>query len=158
MGPPLPSVRRIFHQIYINLYPFNSLLLISSAHHSIQTHPSLDFTVVINPASGPGASALPDANYTREITRLNTFSNVRTIGYVAVDYGKRALDAAYADIAVYAQWRTKNPGLAMQGIFLDESPQLADDHNTTFLADVKTRIKATTGLASGSIGKIPFVG
>jgi hypothetical protein len=46
----------------------------------------------------------------------------------------------------------------MQGIFLDESPQLADDHNTTFLADVKTRIKATTGLASGSIGKIPFVG
>jgi len=45
----------------------------------------------------------------------------------------------------------------MQGIFLDESPQLADDHNTTFLADVKTRIKNTSGLSSGSIGKIPFV-
>jgi hypothetical protein len=83
---------------------------------------------------------------------------VRTIGYVPLDYGKRALDTAYADIAHYAQWKTKNPNLAMQGIFLDESPQLADDHNTTFLADVKTRIKATTGLSSSAIGKIPFVG
>jgi hypothetical protein len=113
---------------------------------------------VINPASGPGATPLPDTNYTREISRLNTFSNVRTIGYVALDYGKRAADGAYTDIAKYAQWRASNPNLAMQGIFLDESPQLADDHNTTLLADVKTRIKNTSGLSSGSIGKIPFVG
>lgn len=118
----------------------------------------MDFTVVINPASGPGAAPLPDTNYTREISRLNTFSNVRTIGYVALDYGKRAVDAAYADITKYAEWRTTNPNLAMQGIFLDESPQLADDHNTTMLAEVKTRIKNTRGLSSGSIGKIPFVG
>ncbi|TLD38507.1 cell surface spherulin 4-like protein [Venturia nashicola] len=124
---------------------------------SIQTHPSVDFTVVINPASGPGPDPLPDPNWTKEIERLNTFSNVRTIGYVALDYGKRAVDGAYADIAKYAQWRATNPSLAMQGIFLDESPQLADEYNTTLLAEVKTKIKNTYGLASGSIGKVPFV-
>ncbi|KAF2401639.1 cell surface spherulin 4-like protein [Trichodelitschia bisporula] len=118
----------------------------------IQSHPSLDFTIVINPASGPGAAPLPDANYTREIPRLNSYSNVRTVGYVAIDYGRRSIDAAYSDIAQYATWSQKNPKLAMQGIFLDESPQLADDHNTTFLADVKSRIRSTNGLASGSIG------
>ncbi|KAE9968954.1 hypothetical protein EG328_007165 [Venturia inaequalis] len=78
-------------------------------------------------------------------------------GYVALDYGKRAVDGAYADVVKYAQWRTKNPDLAMQGIFLDESPQLADDHNTTLLAEVKARIKNTNGLSSGSISKVPFV-
>ncbi|TID26577.1 cell surface spherulin 4-like protein [Venturia nashicola] len=126
-------------------------------YQAIQTHPSVDFTVVINPASGPGPDPLPDPNWTKEIERLNTFSNVRTIGYVALDYGKRAVDGAYADIAKYAQWRATNPSLAMQGIFLDESPQLADEYNTTLLAEVKTKIKNTYGLASGSIGKVPFV-
>lgn len=108
---------------------------------------------MVNPANGPGSGAVPDANYTREITRLNTFSNIRTIGYVAVDYGRKPIQNAFADIAKYASWTSQNERLSMQGIFLDESPQLADTHNTTYLQQVRNNVKSTRQLSGGLLSK-----
>jgi hypothetical protein len=118
----------------------------------------VDFIIVVNPANGPGSGALPDANYTREITRLNTYSNVRTIGYVAVDYGRRPIANAFADIAKYAGWPGENQRLSMQGIFLDESPQLADSHNISYLQQVRNNVKSTRQLSGGLLGKFFWVG
>jgi hypothetical protein len=113
----------------------------------------VDFIIVINPASGPGTSPLPDPNYTREIVRLNGFANVRTIGYVAVDYGRKDYKQTVAEITQYASWSSQNPRMAMQGIFLDESPQIADSHNTTFLDQVRANVKSQRALSGGLLGK-----
>jgi len=49
--------------------------------------------------------------------------------------------------------------LAMQGVFLDESPQIADDHNSTYLERVRNYIKEQRALADGLLvmnpGMIP---
>jgi Spherulation-specific family 4 len=100
---------------------------------------------------------MPDPNYTREITRLNEFPNVRTIGYVAVNYGRKSLDGAYSEVDKYSGWAEANPSLAMQGIFLDESPQIADEHNNTYLEQMRHYIKAQRSLADGLLGKFYFI-
>jgi hypothetical protein len=112
----------------------------------------VDFIIVVNPASGPGSGPLPDREFTREITRLNQYPNVRTIGYVAVDYGKKPPEKALADMDKYASWPTLNPNLAMQGIFLDESPQLADAANTTYMERVRAKVKSLKELSAGLLG------
>jgi hypothetical protein len=88
---------------------------------------------------------------------LNTFANVRTIGYVAVQYGRKSIEAAFEEITHYAAWSGQNRGLAMQGIFLDESPQIADDHNSTFLDQVRGHLKTQKALSGGLLGKLFFV-
>lgn len=119
----------------------------------IKSHPSVDFIVVINPASGPGAFPLPDSIYTQEITKLNTYANVRTIGYVPMGYGRTPIEKTYADIAKYVGWGDRNPNIAMQGIFLDESPQVSDGYNTTYVDNVRKYVKSQKGLSGGLLGK-----
>jgi hypothetical protein len=113
----------------------------------------VDFIIVINPASGPGATPIPDVNYAREIAKLNEYPNVRTIGYVAVNYGRKALDSAFSEVDKYAVWGETTPQLAMQGIFLDESPQIADEHNSTYLERMRHYIKEQKSLADGLLGE-----
>jgi hypothetical protein len=108
---------------------------------------------VINPANGPGSTSLPDSGYSREIMRLNTYANVRTIGYVPISYGRRPIESTSADIVKYMGWGSQDPRLAMQGIFLDESPQIADDHNTTYVEEIRRYIKAQRSLSGGLLGK-----
>jgi hypothetical protein len=92
----------------------------------IVKHPDVNFIVVVNPNTGPGDSPLPDGNYTREIPRLNSYPNVRTIGYVSTSGANRNLSSTVQDISTYSSW-SKNitiPGLGVQGIFLDETPSV----------------------------------
>jgi hypothetical protein len=96
---------------------------------------------------------LPDDVYANEITRLNGYSNVRTIGYVPINYGRRSIQKTHADIDKYSSWGKQNVNLAMQGIFLDESPQVADKHNTTYVKDVRKYLKAQRALSNGLLGK-----
>ena len=121
---------------------------------SIESHPGLNFTVVVNPASGPGAGAGPDANYTREIPRLNAHANVRTVGYVSTDYTKRDIGAILNDITVYSGWSENATvkGLGMQGIFLDETPSQYDTASAEFFETIAASIRSATGL-----GKDPLV-
>jgi hypothetical protein len=159
MGPPLRRVRNsiflyIPHAIYFSWW---RSLTDSGSCYRIQSHPSVDFIIVINPASGPGVTPLPDENYTREITRLNSFPNVRTIGYVAVQYGRKVIQTAFEEVTQYAAWSEQNKDLAMQGIFLDESPQIADEHNSTFLDQLQQHIKNQKELSGGLLGKLFFV-
>jgi len=135
----------------IPLYIYPALGAWDPLYTAIQTHPSVDFIIVINPSSGPGQDTKPDVNYCREIARLNSYPNVRTVGYVPVDYGRKALESAFADIAKYVGWGVADSQLAMQGIFVDESPQIADSHNTTYLEQIRQNIKNQKGLSGGLI-------
>jgi hypothetical protein len=93
-------------------------LIASAASGSAEIH------VILNPASGPGASPI-DPNYVNvggvgPVVDL-VAAGGRVYGYVATTFGTRALAAVEADIDVYydaAYWR--GAGVLVSGIFLDE--------------------------------------
>jgi len=147
VGPFAHCVR---HQYFLNLAPDNFKLTVNR----ITNHPRLNFTVVINPASGPGVEQGPDSNYTREITKLNKHANVRTVGYVSTSYTNRNISLALRDIETYSAWSENSTiaGLGMQGIFLDETPSQYQAASAIFLDTLADSINSDTGF-----GKDPFV-
>ncbi|KAF2667968.1 hypothetical protein BT63DRAFT_375237 [Microthyrium microscopicum] len=90
----------------------------------ISAHPNVQFTIIVNPHDGPGAGLMPDEYYSVEIPKLNAFPNVRTVGYVRVNYCTRDVTEVCNDVAKYAGWSKDfaNTGLGVEGIFFDETP------------------------------------
>lgn len=84
----------------------------------------------------------------REIPRLNACGNVRTVGYVATTYCKRSIEDVFRDIDRYADWsRDKRfPGLGVNGIFFDETPNLYDEDVKLYLDGVTGKGKSTEGI------------
>ena len=113
---------------------------------------------MVNPHSGPGATPLPDANYTREIPALNAFPNVRTVGYVSTAYSKRDLTAVLSDVATYSNWivNSSMPGLGVQGIFFDETPNQYDSASASFLAAANQAVKTAAGLSPLNLVSFTF--
>jgi Spherulation-specific family 4 len=66
---------------------------------------------IINPNSGPGGK--PNSDYAQGLKLLQQ-GGVKTIGYVATNYGKRPIEQVKADVDLY------NAHFNVQGIFLDE--------------------------------------
>jgi Spherulation-specific family 4 len=73
---------------------------------------------IINPNNGPDRSP-PNADYQQGIKDLQQ-ANVKTIGYVRSNYGKRSLKAVKADIDLYFKH------FNVAGIFIDESASARD--------------------------------
>ncbi|KAF2089033.1 hypothetical protein K490DRAFT_38154 [Saccharata proteae CBS 121410] len=118
-------------------------------HEAIHAHPRLNFTIVINPGSGPGPLPLPDANYAREIPRLASKPNVRILGYIACTWAAKPLASVLGELATYAQWRSKCPSLGVQGVFLDEAPSEYDPRTVRYLETINATIKASEGMEEG---------
>ncbi|CAG8972121.1 hypothetical protein HYALB_00008126 [Hymenoscyphus albidus] len=122
-------------------------LMIPFTMHSVQAHPKLNFTVIINPSSGPGSSPLPDSSYTPEIQKMNAFPNVRTVGYVRTGYGSRNISEVLADVNTYSGWASnQSANIAMHGIFFDEAPYLYSQQNAAFLVTINQAVKNSTGI------------
>ncbi|KAL4937831.1 hypothetical protein BDV06DRAFT_215585 [Aspergillus oleicola] len=129
-----------------------------SSLEEIESHPTLNFLVIVNPNSGPGESPLPDENYAREIPRLNGYANVTTIGYIRIDYCRRALAESIAEIERYAGWsgrnthktglagETETSGLGMRGIFVDETPNHFSEERGEYLGALKRVVKGNDGI------------
>jgi len=117
---------------------------------AVARHPTLNFTVVVNPASGPGGGTGPDGNYTRDIPRLNSYANVRTVGYVSTSWTNREISLALQDIKTYSAWsqNATAKGLGMQGIFLDETPAQWTADSAEFLETIASAIRSETGFGS----------
>jgi hypothetical protein len=118
---------------------------------SISAYPELNFVVIINPNSGPGAAPWwPNEDYVREIPRLNSCANVQIVGYVRATYCKRAWDHVFEDIQAYANLPTddNNSALEMQGIFVDETPNLYSPHTKEYLEDIDKSVKAVKGIGA----------
>jgi Spherulation-specific family 4 len=73
---------------------------------------------IINPNNGPDRSP-PNTDYQQGIEDLRQ-ANVKTIGYVRSNYGKRSLKAVKADIDLYFKH------FNVSGIFIDESASARD--------------------------------
>ncbi|PYH93796.1 cell surface spherulin 4-like protein [Aspergillus ellipticus CBS 707.79] len=134
--------------VFVPLYVYPSPGAWEPLEKVVSNHRNVNFTVVINPGSGPGPNTLPDANYTREIPKLASYGNVRLLGYVATTYAKRNLSLVRRDIETYAAWPTNgsNPDLAVRGIFFDETPQQYDDDTLAYLQELTSVVKTTSGL------------
>ncbi|KAH7395888.1 cell surface spherulin 4-like protein [Cadophora sp. MPI-SDFR-AT-0126] len=115
-----------------------------------ERYPDLNFTAVVNPASGPGDGPVPDGNYTRDIPRLNSYPNIRTVGYVSTSWTNRNISLALADISTYSKWATNAtiPNLGMRGIFLDETPAIWTAESQEYLENIASAISSDPGLGT----------
>lgn len=113
----------------------------------------MSFTVVVNPFNGPGKDAIPDANYTREIAKLTVHENVQVLGYVHITYTRRKLAEVLDDIAIYSDWALSShvPGLKVNGIFVDESPNSYEPAAEAYLKEVYSKVKGSDGLGPANI-------
>ncbi|RDW68757.1 spherulation-specific family 4 protein [Aspergillus mulundensis] len=116
----------------------------------IETNPSLTFLVIVNPNSGPGApdAPSPDASYASQLPRLNAYRNVLAIGYIRIDYCAKPLPEALAEISRYASWSEHydTTGLAVRGIFVDETPNHFSPERQDYLDAVGRFVKACEGI------------
>lgn len=123
---PKPATNKPFVLVPLYIYPFPTAW--DPLYVAADSHPELDFLVVVNPNSGPGHDILPDANYVEALARLTAAPNVKVIGYVHCSYGKRLLDELVAEVSAYRGWthaserREDGKAIVVDGIFFDEVP------------------------------------
>ena len=86
--------------------------------------------VVVNPHDGPGAA--PDPAYAPVVSALQD-ADVRLVGYVDTDYGRRSVADVVADVHVWV----RRDGLS--GVFLDQVSSGIDDleHYAQLVAQVR---------------------
>ncbi|KAH9880687.1 hypothetical protein IAQ61_000981 [Plenodomus lingam] len=68
----------------------------------VSSHPHMQFTTILNTQSLRRFGALPNEECSEIIEMLNTFHNVRTIGYVSTTWCIRNISAENDDIHTYA--------------------------------------------------------
>lgn len=150
-------------RILVPLYIYPAPGAWAPLHKAITTHPKLDFTIVINPHNGPGSGVGPDENYAREIRRLNSYANIRTVGYVATGYAKREIAAVLQDVSAYSRWsKNATSGLGMHGIFFDETPSQYEPSSAQFLDTAHAAVRSEDGfgpqgLVINNPGTIPDI-
>lgn len=89
-------------------------------------------TAILNPASGPGASA--DPNYVAAIASVRSAGG-KVIGYVSTRYAARPIGEVTADINTYVAL------YAVDGFFIDEMTNDADSSHLAFYQSVHDYIK-----------------
>jgi hypothetical protein len=123
-----------------------------SDHCRATAYPQLHFTAIINVHNGPGDGSLPNFEYSHAIGTLNSFHNVRTIGYVATTWCTRDLSSVIDDVAAYSFWGQYDGSLAIDGIFVDETPTQYSPESISYLQAIAQAVHSSNGLKEGYIG------
>jgi Spherulation-specific family 4 len=116
------------------------------------SQPKLNFTVILNPDSGPGLSRYPGNDFVPQIQKMNSYSNVRTVGYVRTGFGTRNISSVLLDVSTYSGWATNasananSTGLALHGIFFDEIPSEFSEEADEYLNTINQAVKNSSGL------------
>lgn len=115
------SATKILLPLYIYPIPLDRW---SSIYDAIATHPSIDFQIIINPSSGPGGSTPGyNSHWITAVSKLHTYDNVDTLGYVRVGYGAKALGDITTDLSNWDGWNHYTAAdITIDGIFFDETP------------------------------------
>ena len=127
------------------IYPDPSASAWNDVTAAISAYPSVEWQIIVNPASGPGTTSYPtDANYITGISTLNRYANVQTVGYVDTAYGNRAYSSVKADIDAYAKWASyPSANISIAGIFFDDVNNTASDTVYHYLANAANYAYAT---------------
>lgn len=126
----------------------------------ITSYSALNFTIILNPDSGPGSSEYPGDDLVPQIQKLNAYTNVRTVGYVRTGYATRNITSVLLDVATYSSWAalSNTSGLAVKGIFFDEVPSEYSEASADYLATINQAAKNATGvLQDKTVGNIPLL-
>lgn len=134
------------------------LIIFFLSINRIQNFHSVTFIIILNPNNGPGscdykkqgdhnntAVSLPDNNYIREILKLNSYANVKTVGYVSTRWAHREPHLAKSDVDIYSNWSkspSPAPGLGVKGIFLDETVTQYSDSGELYLKELNIFIRS----------------
>ncbi|KAA8622738.1 spherulin 4-like cell surface protein [Pyrenophora tritici-repentis] len=97
-------------------------------HDAAIRYPETTFTVVINPENGPGSTVWPTAEYIDAIESLSKYENIRILGYIDTDGGKRDNATIRQEIAVYVGWHNISKSLTLSGIYFDRTPYKNQGH------------------------------
>ncbi|KAH5152874.1 hypothetical protein HBH69_134320 [Parastagonospora nodorum] len=125
--------------ILLPLYIYPNQGAWDPVYTAIEANPNLDFIVIINPSNGPGGAGWwPNADYTREIPHLGSYSNVRIVGYVHSTYCNRPIEDVLKDVQTYADRALEDEKLQMQGIFVDETPNLYTPKTKQYLDTINS--------------------
>lgn len=109
-------------------------------------HPQLNFTVIVNPQSGPGPSRYPTDQYSLQVQQLNAYPNVRKVGYVRTGYATRNIISVLQEVSTYSGWASNSTALAMDGIFFDEVPSEYSPAMAEYLSSINQAVKNASGL------------
>lgn len=108
-------------------------------------HKDLNFTVIVNPLAsegqnldGPGTLPYPPSSYIEAIAGLRAHTNVQVVGYTTTSYGTRPNSIVNDEIRTYASW-SETPGLALDGIFFDQTPYQSS--NETLEAEARNYLR-----------------
>jgi hypothetical protein len=116
--------------------------------HRLNATSDVNYTIIVNPESGPGNTSLPNEDYLPAIQRLNAFPNTRTVGYVRTGYGNRSLDDVLQDIATYSGWANSTQGgIEMHGIFFDEAAHDYTAEVAEYMQTANDAVKSASGLS-----------
>ncbi|KAL8766981.1 MAG: hypothetical protein Q9209_006393 [Squamulea sp. 1 TL-2023] len=118
----------LFVLLPLYLYPDDtSASAWSNVTATIAAYPEVQWQVIVNPNSGPGTYP-PDANYIAGLSKLNSYRNVITLGYVATNYTQIPYTTVASEIDGYAEWATyADANISVGGIFFDEVNNTASD-------------------------------
>lgn len=144
MGSIVCSVSSTLLRIVVAHYAVRRTYLTERA--SFTAHPELNFTVIVNPQSGPGTSPLPSSQYSFQVQQLNTYPNVQKVGYVRTGYATRNITDVLQDVATYSGWPSNSSALAMDGIFFDEIPSEYSTEMANYLTTINKAVKDSPGL------------
>ena len=123
---------------------------------SAATNPTLNFSVIINPCSGPCVNGIPQSPYLTELPRLKDYPNIRTLGYVATNYTNKPIEDLLVEIRTYNYWTStlNDSRVAVDGIFFDETPGPYHWQKHDYLATATKEVKASPGLGQQIVGSI----
>ncbi|KAF2024198.1 hypothetical protein EK21DRAFT_79208 [Setomelanomma holmii] len=111
---------------------------------------------VVNVHNEPGEGVLPSAEYSHATETLNSFDNIRTVACVATMWCARNLTSVLDEIAAYSFWGDYDESIAIDGIFVDETPtQYAPDY-ASYLQTIAQAVYESDGIKDGYIGKATF--
>ncbi|KAF2645453.1 hypothetical protein P280DRAFT_388554 [Massarina eburnea CBS 473.64] len=110
-------------------------------------NPHLNFTVIINPCSGPCMNSLPPQEYITEIPKLSQYANIHKLGYVATNYTDKPIDDTLAEIRQWGKWPVlmNDSSMAVDGIFFDETPGLYQWQKHDYLTVAATEVRREDG-------------
>ncbi|KAH7395272.1 Spherulation-specific family 4-domain-containing protein [Phaeosphaeria sp. MPI-PUGE-AT-0046c] len=119
----------------------------------IAENPSLQFLVIVNPNSGPGAAPWwPNEDYVREVPQLSRYSNVQIVGYVRATYCQRGIANVFDDIETYAKRaKSETGGLQLQGIFVDETANVYSPVVKQYLDQIDQKVKMVGGVGGNRL-------
>jgi hypothetical protein len=119
---------------------------------SITANTDVNFQVIINVDSGPGATQYPDSTYSAAIANLNSFSNVQNICYVHTSYTARAIADVEADITTCAGWASyTDADIHVDGIFFDEAVAEYNETTAAYMSSITSFAKTALGAGRDTV-------